>query len=117
MGLSFLRGLVAAVNPCGFILLPTYLMYFLGMQGQAPGSQRATIRRALLVSGSLSAGFMSVFVVAGPFSAGVSVSIEGRAIRPVVRCADGSVLVRLEGVCRRPTAIEVSGRQAPSPAR
>jgi cytochrome c-type biogenesis protein len=65
MGLSFLRGLVAAVNPCGFILLPTYLMYFLGMQGQAPGSQRATIRRALLVSGSLSAGFMSVFVIAG----------------------------------------------------
>jgi len=65
MGLSFLRGLVAAVNPCGFILLPTYLMYFLGMQGQLPGTQRATIRRALLVSGSLSAGFMSVFVVAG----------------------------------------------------
>ena len=65
MGLSFLRGLVAAVNPCGFILLPTYLMYFLGMQGQVPGSQRATIRRALVVSGSLSAGFMSVFVVAG----------------------------------------------------
>ena len=65
MGLSFLRGLVAAVNPCGFILLPTYLMYFLGMQGQVPGTQRATIRRALLVSGSLSAGFMSVFLVAG----------------------------------------------------
>lgn len=65
MGLSFLRGLVAAVNPCGFILLPTYLMYFLGMQGMAPGTQRATIRRALVVSGSLSAGFMSVFVVAG----------------------------------------------------
>lgn len=65
MGLSFLRGMVAAVNPCGFILLPTYLMYFLGMQGQAPGSQRATIRRALLVSSSLSAGFMSVFVIAG----------------------------------------------------
>jgi cytochrome c-type biogenesis protein len=65
MGLSFLRGMVAAVNPCGFILLPTYLMYFLGMQGQLPGTQRATIRRALLVSSSLSAGFMSVFVVAG----------------------------------------------------
>jgi cytochrome c-type biogenesis protein len=68
MGLSFLRGLVAAVNPCGFILLPTYLMYFLGMQGAVPGTQRATVRRALLVSGSLSAGFMSVFVVVGLIS-------------------------------------------------
>lgn len=65
MGLSFLRGMVAAINPCGFILLPTYLMYFLGMQGQAPGTQRATIRRALVVSAALSSGFMSVFLVAG----------------------------------------------------
>ena len=31
MSLSFIRGLVAAVNPCGFILLPTYLMFFLGL--------------------------------------------------------------------------------------
>jgi cytochrome c biogenesis protein CcdA len=68
MGLSFLRGLVAAVNPCGFILLPTYLMYFLGMQGAMPGTQRATIRRALLVSAALSAGFMSVFLVVGLIS-------------------------------------------------
>ena len=68
MELSFLRGMVAAINPCGFILLPTYLMYFLGMQGQVPGSQRATIRRALVVSGALSAGFMSVFLVAGLIS-------------------------------------------------
>jgi cytochrome c biogenesis protein CcdA len=68
MGLSFLRGLVAAVNPCGFILLPTYLMYFLGMQGSMPGTQRATIRRALLVSAALSAGFMSVFLVVGLIS-------------------------------------------------
>ena len=65
MGLSFLRGLVAAVNPCGFILLPTYLMYFLGMQGQHPGSQRASIRRALVVSAAVSAGFLTVFLAAG----------------------------------------------------
>ena len=39
MGLSFLRGLVATVNPCGFILLPTYLMFFLGLQGQHPGER------------------------------------------------------------------------------
>lgn len=65
MSLSFVRGMVAAVNPCGFVLLPTYLMYFLGLHGTTPGSQRASLRRALLVSAAVSAGFLSVFLVAG----------------------------------------------------
>jgi cytochrome c biogenesis protein CcdA len=68
VSLSFIRGLVAAVNPCGFILLPTYLMYFLGIQGVAPGTQRSTLKRALLVSSAVSAGFLSVFLVAGVIS-------------------------------------------------
>ena len=68
MSLSFIRGMVAAVNPCGFILLPTYLMYFLGLQGTMPGTQRATMRRAVIVSAAVSAGFLSVFLVAGVIS-------------------------------------------------
>jgi cytochrome c-type biogenesis protein len=68
VSLSFIRGLVAAVNPCGFILLPTYLMFFLGLEGARPGTQRATMRRALLVSASLSAGFLLVFLIAGLIS-------------------------------------------------
>lgn len=66
---SFLLGVLAAVNPCGFVLLPAYLMYFLGLEGSRPSSgQRATIRRALLVSGALSAGFIGVFLVVGTIS-------------------------------------------------
>jgi cytochrome c biogenesis protein CcdA len=65
--LSFGSGLLAAVNPCGFVLLPTYLMYFLGVSGR-PGTQRATVRRALLVSAALSAGFMTVFIIVGGVS-------------------------------------------------
>ena len=65
--LSFGSGLLAAVNPCGFVLLPTYHMYFLGVSGR-PGTQRATVRRALLVSAALSAGFMTVFVIVGGIS-------------------------------------------------
>ena len=65
--LSFGSGLLAAVNPCGFVLLPTYLMYFLGVSGR-PGTQRATVRRALLVSAALSGGFMTVFVIVGGIS-------------------------------------------------
>jgi cytochrome c biogenesis protein CcdA len=65
--LSFGSGLLAAVNPCGFVLLPTYLMYFLGVSGR-PGIQRATVRRALLVSAALSVGFMTVFIFVGGIS-------------------------------------------------
>lgn len=66
---SFLLGVLAAVNPCGFVLLPAYLMYFLGLEGSRPSEgQRATIRRALLVSAALSAGFISVFLVVGTIS-------------------------------------------------
>ncbi len=65
MSLWFVAGMLAAVNPCGFVLLPTYLMYFLGLQGaeQKP-TQREALRKALKVSGSLSLGFMLVFVIA-----------------------------------------------------
>lgn len=69
MTLSFLRGLVAAVNPCGFVLLPTYLMFFLGADtdevSTGLGIRRASIRRALAVSSALTAGFMAVFVIVG----------------------------------------------------
>jgi len=65
MSLWFVAGMLAAVNPCGFVLLPTYLMYFLGLQGsQERLTQRETLRKALKVSASLSLGFMAVFIVA-----------------------------------------------------
>jgi cytochrome c biogenesis protein CcdA len=58
-------GMLAAINPCGFAMLPAYLMYFLGLEGSRPGSQRASIIRALIVSVSTSAGFIAVFLVVG----------------------------------------------------
>jgi cytochrome c-type biogenesis protein len=68
LGLSFLRGLVAAVNPCAFVLLPTYLMYFLGIEAGRAGPARASIQRALTVAAAVSSGFMLVFVVVGVIS-------------------------------------------------
>ena len=68
VGLSFLRGMIAAVNPCGFVLLPTYLVYFLGLEASRTDTQRASVRRALLVSASLTAGFVALFVVVGGIS-------------------------------------------------
>ena len=65
LSLSFIRGLLAAINPCGFVLLPTYLMYFLGVSTVDGRSQRAPIGRALAVGATVSAGFLGVFLVIG----------------------------------------------------
>ena len=65
---SFMLGILAAVNPCGFVLLPAYLLYFLGIDSANPAEQRAPIRRALLVSAAVSSGFMLVFLVIGTIS-------------------------------------------------
>ena len=58
-------GMFAAINPCGFVMLPAYLMYFLGLAGAKPGSQRASVVRALTVSAATSAGFILVFLIVG----------------------------------------------------
>lgn len=65
LSLSLLRGMVAAVNPCGFVLLPTYLLYFLGLSSSDEGRRRASIGRALVVSAAVSGGFLVVFVAVG----------------------------------------------------
>ena len=47
---SFILGIMAAVNPCGFVLLPTYLVYYLGTELNREGENRATtLRRGLSV--------------------------------------------------------------------
>ena len=62
---SFLLGVLAAVNPCGFVLLPTYLVYYLGAEAQATGSRATSVVRALKVGTAVSAGFVSLFLVVG----------------------------------------------------
>ena len=64
---TFTLGMVASVNPCGFAMLPAYLSFFLESE-QAVGDDRSTARalgRALVVSGSVAAGFLAVFLLLG----------------------------------------------------
>lgn len=63
---SFMLGVLAAVNPCGFVLLPAYLAYFLGVDSTA--AERAPLVRALKVSALVSSGFLAVFLVIGTIS-------------------------------------------------
>ena len=68
-------GMASAVNPCGFAMLPAYLGMYLGDQtpasaGAAPSGSPVLrslghFGRALLIGGSVSAGFVVLFGVVG----------------------------------------------------
>jgi cytochrome c-type biogenesis protein len=65
LGLAFGLGMAAAVNPCGFALLPTYPGLYLGT---AAGEERpwpAQVSRALQVSAAMSLSFVALFGAAG----------------------------------------------------
>ncbi len=65
LGYAFGVGMAAAVNPCGFTLLPTYLGLYLG---SAAGDRRAwpaQLGRGLLISAVMTASFVVLFGVAG----------------------------------------------------
>jgi cytochrome c-type biogenesis protein len=67
LGFAFGAGMVSAVNPCGFAMLPAYLGMYLGdneaTQRQQNGVSR--LRRALLVGSVVTLGFVVLFAVVG----------------------------------------------------
>ena len=76
LALAFGAGMLAAVNPCGFAMLPAYLSYFCGLEGSledgagsAEDASTAGLRavpRALSVTAVMTAGFVAVFGLVGP---------------------------------------------------
>jgi cytochrome c biogenesis protein CcdA len=63
VGYAFGAGMVAAVSPCGFAMLPAYLGLYLGA-GDAPRGWRS-ISRALIVSAVVTLSFVLLFGAAG----------------------------------------------------
>src|SRR5437762_1589490 len=63
-GYAFTAGMAAAVNPCGFALLPAYLGLYLGTDGSARKGLRP-LGRALVVGTTMTASFIALFGVAG----------------------------------------------------
>jgi cytochrome c biogenesis protein CcdA len=70
LGFAFAAGMVATVNPCGFVMLPAFLtMYLTDQQGDASSSQEGrsalgmsrSLLKALYVSAALGAGFVLLF--------------------------------------------------------
>lgn len=90
IALAFGAGLVAAVNPCGFAMLPAFISFYLGSRAHAgPGR----VAEGLAVGLTLAAGFMAVFGAVG-----LAFSFGARAIVRVVPWATIVVGVILVGV-------------------
>ena len=77
---SFILGVMAAVNPCGFVLLPTYLVYYLGTElNRDDESKTTTLRRGLSVGIAVSSGFIGLFLVVGIISRAFTTVISENA--------------------------------------
>lgn len=66
LGFAFGAGVAAAFNPCGFAMLPAYMGLYLGVNNEEEKrSVGYQLSRALIVGGSVTAGFVLLFAVAG----------------------------------------------------
>jgi cytochrome c biogenesis protein CcdA len=61
--LAVAAGTLAALNPCGFALLPVYLTVL--VLGDDRPTRAVAVRRALVATGAVTAGFAAVFAVFG----------------------------------------------------
>ena len=67
LGFAYAAGMVSAVNPCGFVMLPAYLGLYLGVNDRDAAQVNPLIHvfRALKVGGSVTMGFVVLFGAAG----------------------------------------------------
>lgn len=66
LGFAYAAGMVSAVNPCGFVMLPAYLGLYLGVNDKdARVNPLLHVFRALKVGGSVTMGFVVLFGAAG----------------------------------------------------
>ena len=78
---AFGAGMVAAVNPCGFMMLPSFAAFYLsgGRQGSLDAAVNISLTqrglKALTMSGLVTLGFILVFGLIG-----VIVSVGGRGL-------------------------------------
>ncbi len=80
-GYSYGAGMVSAVNPCGFAMLPVYLSLYLGVEDES-FSRRSGVRRifqAVWVSLVVTCGFALLFGIVGGL-----VSAGGAFLNPVM---------------------------------
>jgi cytochrome c-type biogenesis protein len=109
--LAVTAGMLGAVNPCGFALLPAYLSVLVAGDRSRPDGPRATavaVGRALSCTAALTAGYVAVFGAFGLVLAPLAGWLQPRL--PWLTVALGLVLVVAGGAL-------VAGRSLPAPGR
>src|SRR5882757_7804902 len=105
LGLAFAAGLVAALNPCGFAMLPAYLALVVRGEGS---SRTFAVGRALTATAAMALGFIAVFGLFGLLTTSAANALQGHL--PYVTLAVGIALAAVGGWL-------LAGREMPSPAR
>ncbi|OBI96170.1 cytochrome c biogenesis CcdA family protein [Mycobacterium sp. 1465703.0] len=95
VGLAFAAGLVAALNPCGFAMLPAYLLLVVrGQQAGPQASARLTAAaRALVATAGMALGFLTVFGVFGALTVSAATTVQ--RYLPYATVVIGVVLIAL----------------------
>ncbi len=97
IGFALAAGLVAAVNPCGFAMLPAYLaLVVAGAQGPGEQSHRGkvtAVARALAATAMMALGFLLVFGTFGLVIAPLASSVQ--QYLPAVTVVIGAALLGL----------------------
>lgn len=120
IGFAFAAGMVASVNPCGFLMLPSYISYHLGTEEAGFYEQSAARRtgKALLLGVVATLGFIVVFAIAG----GV-IAAGGRwliNVFPYAGVGIGALMIGLGGwllITNRKLGIMAASRVTISPER
>jgi cytochrome c biogenesis protein CcdA len=73
VGLAFAAGLVAALNPCGFAMLPAYLA--LVVRGNDTGAA-AAVGRAVAATAAMALGFLAVFGTFGFLTVSLASTVQ-----------------------------------------
>lgn len=76
IGLAFAAGLVAALNPCGFAMLPSYLLLVVRGQHSGDSSGAAATGRALVATAGMALGFMTVFGAFGALTVSAATTVQ-----------------------------------------
>jgi cytochrome c biogenesis protein CcdA len=90
VGLAFGAGLVAALNPCGFAMLPAYLA--LVVRGEEV-RRRTAVGRAVTATAAMALGFLAVFGAFGALTMSAATTVQ--RYLPYVTMLIGIVLVAL----------------------
>lgn len=95
LALALAAGLLAALNPCGFALLPAYLTLVVQGDLSATPDRMHAVVRALAMSAAMTLGFVAVFGAFGAVAVPLALSVE--RFLPWLTVVVGTVLIAAGG--------------------